>query len=215
MWVMIATLITKSADQMIATISLQAMLHAIRSLEIAAAGVPTTGGAETPAGSSTSGEADADTTTVTADGGNGATTTPISEEEAAGAHGDMGDTQAPAVSLHRRRWRRWRRRSGPVPSRSTEPSPAAETLSPSSTAPANDNKSATSGGDHKNDAQQEAREPETQPDEITPPHVSTPLFEDDEETAITGAAAEPVPSGTPEASSENSPTEPLSAAGTE
>ena len=150
---------------------------------------------------------------MTADGGNGATTTPISEEEAAG---DMGDTQAPAVSAQEEDVSD---DDGAevetVTSRSAEPSPAAETLSPSSTAPANDNKSATSGGDHKNDAQQEAREPETQPDEITPPHVSTPLFEVDEETAITGAAAEPVPSGTPEASSENSPTEPLSAAGTE
>ena len=49
----------------------------------AAAGVPTTGGAETPAASSTSGEADADTTTVTEDGGNGATTSPATDEEAA------------------------------------------------------------------------------------------------------------------------------------
>jgi hypothetical protein len=64
----------------------------------AAAGVPTTGGAETPADSSTSGEADADTTTVMEDGGNGATTTPATDEEATGARGDMGDAQAPGGS---------------------------------------------------------------------------------------------------------------------
>jgi hypothetical protein len=78
---------------------------------------------------------------------------------------------------------------------------------------ANDNVPAASGGDHENDAQQEARESETQPDEITPPHVSTPLFEDDEETANTGAAAEPVPSGTPDPANDP-PAEPR-ATGTE
>jgi hypothetical protein len=35
---------------------------------------------------------------VTEDGGNGATTSPATDEEAAGARGDMGDTQVPAVS---------------------------------------------------------------------------------------------------------------------
>jgi hypothetical protein len=59
---------------------------------------PNNWGAETPADSSASGEADADTKTVMEDGGNGATTTPATDGEAAGARGDMGDTQAPAVS---------------------------------------------------------------------------------------------------------------------
>ena len=122
----------------------QTCLSERRSVEVAArsaaAGVPTTGGAETPAGSSTSGEADADTTTVTEDGGNGATTTPATDEEAAGARGDMGDTQAPAVSAQEED-------VGDddgaevetVTSGSAEPSPAADAVSPPSTEAANDN----------------------------------------------------------------------------
>ena len=71
-------------------------------------------------------------------------------------------------------------------------------------AAANDN-AATLGGDHEYDAQQEARESETQPDQIAPPHDSTPLFEDDEETATTGAVMGPVPSGTSGPANDNQP----------
>jgi hypothetical protein len=70
-------------------------------------------------------------------------------------------------------------------------------------AAANDNESATSGGDYENDAQEEAGEPEAQPNQIAPPHGSTPLIEDTEHTATTPDGELPVPSGTPEPDAAN------------
>jgi hypothetical protein len=70
----------------------------------------------------------------------GATTSPATDEEAAGARGDMGDTQAPAVSAQEED-------VGDddgaevetATSGSADPSPAAETVSPPSTEVTNDN----------------------------------------------------------------------------
>ena len=107
------------------------------------AGAPPIEEVGAPASSPASGEPDADTTTVIEDGGNGATTTPATEEEAAGARGDMGDTQAPAVSAQEEDVGVDEGAEAAIDTAvPAEPSPATEVVSPPSTDPANDDQPA-------------------------------------------------------------------------
>jgi hypothetical protein len=77
------------------------------------------------------------------DGGNGATTTPATDEEATGARGDMGDTQAPAVSAQEEDVGVDESAEAAIDTAvPAEPSPATEAVSPPSTEAANDNEQA-------------------------------------------------------------------------
>jgi hypothetical protein len=87
--------------------------------------------------------------------------------------------------------------------------------------PANDNRSAASAGDDEDDAQQDAGEPEAQPDEVAPTHVPAPLDEGNAHKGTTPPEPDTVPISTPEpdppaeAANDNEPVVELSATGTE